>query len=278
MAASCGERREMSSLLGFESWPSALKPLSFAPGAALMTVQLDGGTKGTLVRLHGHKNQDKTLFQEFLSDTGHDRLIISRKVYQCSGNFPSFTYLTDKRSMPPAQGLQIDPSRAPALDGAEGHVLTNGMFRCTRTKSGPGNTATNIMCGSITKNEKKSIQCHINKKHTPNSAYANKGAARTVESGQPQFQCDRPRLDGSGWCDSKLTGHHSLVSHARKQHNFMGKSDSLTKSWEQLNGIQKSYYNRRIELEKRRIRNNGVYTLEDKELSERFDKEKFPEA
>ncbi|KAI1363393.1 hypothetical protein F5Y08DRAFT_354364 [Xylaria arbuscula] len=247
----------MSSLLGFESWPSALKPLSFAPGAALMTAS------------RPQKPRQNTLPGVFVRYG-------SRPSDHFSQSLP--VYLTDKRSMPPAQGLQIDPSRAPALDGAEGHVLTNGMFRCTRTKSGPGNTATNIMCGSITKNEKKSIQCHINKKHTPNSAYANKGAARTVESGQPQFQCDRPRLDGSGWCDSKLTGHHSLVSHARKQHNFMGKSDSLTKSWEQLNGIQKSYYNRRIELEKRRIRNNGVYTLEDKELSERFDKEKFPEA
>ncbi|KAI0503127.1 hypothetical protein F5B22DRAFT_564425 [Xylaria bambusicola] len=180
--------------------------------------------------------------------------------------------------MLPAQTPQVDHSRVPALATAEGHVLTNGLFQCTATRAPHGVSNASKTCGSTMENNKKNIRSHLNKLHTHDSSYAKSQAGFAKANHLEQFVCDRPRLDGSGWCTRTRWGQHSLVAHAREEHKFRGKSESLSTPWAALSDKQRTYYLERVELEKRRLQNDGVYTLADEELSKQFKEEKFPEA
>ncbi|KAI0799260.1 hypothetical protein GGR55DRAFT_511758 [Xylaria sp. FL0064] len=171
--------------------------------------------------------------------------------------------------VPHGQGAWVDTTRVPALAGAVGEVLTDGKFRCTLMDH-RGNP-TDTPCGSEIKNEKSNIRSHLNKLHNPQSTYR-------LSNGDETIPCDRPRLDGRGWCTSLLKNRNSLVGHARKYHKLKGNSDSVTTPWEKLRVKQRVYYFDRIYLETRRRRNGGVFTPADEALNEQLEQEEFPNA
>ncbi|TGJ80603.1 hypothetical protein E0Z10_g8161 [Xylaria hypoxylon] len=175
-----------------------------------------------------------------------------------------------------AQVAQVDHTQSPTLAGAVGHALTNGMFQCTRMDR--HGKPTNTECGNTMKNEKHHIRSHLNKLHNPDSKYAKSQASFAKANELPQLRCDRPRLDGKGWCTRARSGQHSLVEHAHRDHEFRGKSDSLFTPWKDLSDKQRAYYLERIDLKKRYEQNGSVYNPEDETLRKRFEKEKFPDA
>ncbi|KAI1124748.1 hypothetical protein F5Y10DRAFT_268815 [Nemania abortiva] len=172
--------------------------------------------------------------------------------------------------------IQIDHTQTPAVDGAAGHVLTDGSFRCTRRDR--HGAATTHDCGATMKNQRANINSHINKIHNPNSRYATSQASFSAAHGLGQLTCDRPKRDGTGWCTRTRAGLHSLVSHAREEHGFRGNSSSLTTPWQGLTNEQRAWYQVRVDLELRRQQNGGVYTPEDAALNNQFMLESFPNA
>ncbi len=153
------------------------------------------------------------------------------------------------------------------------------MFQCTGTdRTRHDNSAANTACGSIMENNKKNIRSHLNKLHKQDSTYTKSQASFAKAQHLKQLSCDRPRLDGQGWCTRSRWGQHSLVAHAREEHKFRGKSTSLSTPWEGLSDNQRAYYMERVNLEIRRQQNGGVYTPEDEALNKRFEEEKFPDA
>ncbi|KAI0446321.1 hypothetical protein F4803DRAFT_547315 [Xylaria telfairii] len=179
-------------------------------------------------------------------------------------------------TMANSQVVQADRTVAPAVAGVVGHVLTNGQFQCTRMDR-RGNPP-NQVCGSIMNNKANNIKSHLNKLHNSESNYATSQASHAKARGHAQLTCDRPRLDGEGWCTISRWGRHSLVAHAHGEHRFKGSSQSLSTPWEDLTDRQRAYYQERVDLEKRRKENGGVYTPVDEALNKRFEKEKFPNA
>ncbi|KAI0105246.1 hypothetical protein GGR51DRAFT_560458 [Nemania sp. FL0031] len=176
-----------------------------------------------------------------------------------------------------ANGIpQMDYTQSPAVDGAVGYVLANGQFQCAlMTRHG---VATNYVCGATLKNKAANIKSHLSKIHNPHSTYATSQAGFTKNHGLGELACDRPRLDGKGWCTITRAGQHSLVAHARESHRFQGKSASLTTPWVALTDAQRAYYQVRVDLEVRREQNGGVYTAEDEALNKRLQEGKFPDA
>ncbi|KAI1166741.1 hypothetical protein F5B18DRAFT_30179 [Nemania serpens] len=170
--------------------------------------------------------------------------------------------------------IQIDPNQVPAVQNALGHVLITGQFQCTRMDR--HGVATNYACNSVMNNKVGSIKSHLNKIHNPESKYAKSQASYAKDNNLEPLTCDRPRLDGKGWCFCKPSAGHTLVSHARHVHKFRGKSASLSKRWTDLNAMQQAYYIERVDLEVRRQLNGGFYTPWDEVLNERLEKEWFP--
>ncbi|KAI1192877.1 hypothetical protein F5X97DRAFT_62136 [Nemania serpens] len=174
------------------------------------------------------------------------------------------------------EATQIDYSQPPAVQDALGHVLTNGKFQCTRMDR--HGAVTGHACGRVMKNKKGSIDSHFNKLHNPRSKYAASQSSYAKAHGLSPLRCDRPRLDGKGWCNCERSGQHSLVAHARDAHKFRGNSASLSTPWLGLNDAQQAYYLERVDLEVRRQNNGGVYTPEDEALNKQLEMQKFPNA
>ncbi|KAI0467522.1 hypothetical protein F4859DRAFT_493614 [Xylaria cf. heliscus] len=155
-------------------------------------------------------------------------------------------------------------------------IVANGQFQCTRMDR-RGN-APNQVCGSTMNNKANSIKSHLNKLHNSESKYAASQASTAKAHGHAQLSCDRPRLDGNGWCTISRWGLHSLVAHAHGEHKFKGTSQSLSTPWKDLTDRQRAYYLERVDLERRRQQNGGVHTPADEALNKRFEEEKFPNA
>jgi hypothetical protein len=152
----------------------------------------------------------------------------------------------------------------------------SGQFQCTLMDR--HGVATNHFCGATMNNKAGSIKSHLNKLHNPASTYAMSQASFARSRGLEQLTCDRPLLNGTGWCLCTRSGQHSLVAHARESHRFRGKSASLSTAWKDLTDAQRAYYLERVDLEARRQQNGGVFTLEDEALNKRLQEEKFPDA
>lgn len=186
-------------------------------------------------------------------------------------NFPFLLSSSQQQAlstMADSQTTHVDHPKAAAVSDLEGRVLPNGLFQCTRKDR--LNRPLYHECGAKMKNKIKNIRCHLSKLHNPNAQYA---AAK-----DSPWLCNRPLLNGPGFCDSRGVGLHALIAHARRTHKFRGKSASLSTPWEGLTDRQRTWYLERRDLEVRRRENNGNYTAEDEALSRRFQEEKFPDA
>ncbi|KAI1175214.1 hypothetical protein F4777DRAFT_340335 [Nemania sp. FL0916] len=172
------------------------------------------------------------------------------------------------------RNVTIDHNQAPAVANAIGHVGTDGQFYCTRLdRHGTFRVTT---CGASMANKPESISSHVHKIHSRNSSYHRSQAEYAKLHNDRPFVCMRPKLDGSGVCKVRRTGWHSFVTHAHADHNFKGNSASLTIPWAELSDDYKAYWHDRIDLEKRRLQNGGIYTPEDDALSQRFSTERCP--
>ncbi|GAP91288.1 hypothetical protein SAMD00023353_5800160 [Rosellinia necatrix] len=171
--------------------------------------------------------------------------------------------------------IQVGHAQPPAVANATGQVLASGQFQCALMDR--HGAATTQMCGATMNNTVGSIKSHLSKIHRPTSNYVRSQASHAKSHGQPPLVCDRPRLNGEGWCTNELYGKHSLVAHARKAHKFKGSSVSLSTPWKDLTVGQQMYYSVRVQLERRRLENGNVYTPEDEALNTRYEQEKFPD-
>ncbi|KAI1118626.1 hypothetical protein F5Y14DRAFT_399191 [Nemania sp. NC0429] len=169
---------------------------------------------------------------------------------------------------------QIDHNQVPAVPGAMGHVLTTGEFQCTRMDR--HGVPILHQCGSIMNNTARSIKSHIHKLHRKDGAYNKAQASYAKSHDHAVLVCDRPLLDGTGWCTVERNGLHSLVEHARKDHQLKGSSESLTTPWGELTDAQRNYYLVRVDLEVRCRDRKGTYTPEDAALREQFKREQIP--
>ncbi|KAI3321102.1 hypothetical protein HD806DRAFT_212997 [Xylariaceae sp. AK1471] len=168
--------------------------------------------------------------------------------------------------------VAVDPSQAPALQGAQGRVLTNGMYQCTRHDY-KGVPILHI-CGQIILNKKSCIGSHISKCHnTAVTAYTRSQASYTRHQNQPVFICDRPGMHG-GWCYDSRNGGHSLRAHAQNDHDYKGESRHLKKPWANLTSNQQSWYNVRVGFAPRF--KTRPLTQQNQALKDRLDAEPFP--
>ncbi|KAI1141233.1 hypothetical protein F5Y05DRAFT_409790 [Hypoxylon sp. FL0543] len=93
----------------------------------------------------------------------------------------------------------IDPNGKPAKQHAHGLVTIDNLFLCE--------------CGSVMKNGRRNLVCHLSKKHREESAY------------------NREKFKGRPWrcacCHLEFRNLGSWLTHQRQTHGFRGDSSSM---------------------------------------------------
>ncbi|KAI1633163.1 hypothetical protein F4809DRAFT_644742 [Biscogniauxia mediterranea] len=118
----------------------------------------------------------------------------------------------------PANHSDIDPEGVPKHPQAQGHMLRNGDFQCTRERRN------GEICYSQMKNTTKCIGSHQSKHHSgPQSSYQKDQRAIM----RPDREIQRVHCPLAP-CGSSLRNTHSLVSHLRNTHKWKGKSGDIT--------------------------------------------------
>ncbi|KAI1491247.1 hypothetical protein F5X96DRAFT_668859 [Biscogniauxia mediterranea] len=119
----------------------------------------------------------------------------------------------------PANPSDIDPEGVPKHPQAQGHMLRNGLFQCTRERRN------GEICHSQMTNTSKCIGSHQSKHHSGPQASYQKDQRAII---RPDRTIQRVRCPVA-LCGSSLLNTHSLVTHLRNTHGWKGESGDITR-------------------------------------------------